>query len=1051
MSSDAEHVSGAPKNFLSKITTGVRSIGAGIANVVVDGVVENIKGRPNPQAQTQSEPIVSSKQQQADKESTEERVQALAQHLYVGYFTAEFDPVEYQLLQLSNEASPDEIDCLVDKFSTFVEIVSNCLSRHVVKHHDILIDGINTVASVEDDLKAALLETTSGRASLKRACNDVQRLMKVTAQTRRKQGYMELLEVCVKVQRAKDLQQSVRKAQESGDYGEAIMLCIECFKGVSTLSDLTVSEELRGTVQRLYVETLTKLDTALTNNCGEFNPVEYSRILEGYLVQGVSGNDLAGKVLSCFKDSIHDVCVRVVRSLLLTKPRLLETLMNSSLETSYGELCRNLPVDLLRPCLLQLLDVLFDVLASYHIMTRWHLLAVQSKGSHEPDSPTELLVEDEMTQVERITRNFLLSVHDMLLNSREEVWEAAARHIKELFDISGLFKGEDFLQLVEWCEKFLAVGEAFMGKLSDLRGMLVAMLGKFFEVYHQGNIESLHTTLSMEAWKDISTIRHSRFDLSSAIVMSHLYVPSFGEPDAIEDFTDWIAKGNPFKKDGIPDQKKKKRHEAQLKMFRSASEAVGVGTHTKTASFEDYEIDSLEGSDEEIDSPLSVQQAILRHGESIAPQGESSGRAGHSTSEPALQKGADQPCRMMTISSTQILRWIKQYASLIRPLQPKAEHIHYGICSLFDTYLLSTFMLFGNISLEELVWQEDCCTLRLRTTMLRILTGDESPYRQQVEELQRQKPQPKPIAKPAGEFIEFEIPFSDVFANKIKNKLSAFNGSFISTAATSADNASTGYDLDNSKDIVSSGNLFGLKERVVAVESLLSIADELKAGRNALMQFLPPRIHRDVDNYFTRTVDATQDFKACIYRGGARALLQALFDPEKGLPTSIGSTSYAVREPSIHENGWVHELNKTYAAFKDTMNTTALPGDIVVEMWEHAIAIGSEAMLEGLARVKRCTLEGRACMSFDLSMVEKNLRFLCPSQVSVFLRTVDAYVKAFYIPWDELAHWSQTHLPEYGKYKILALIECIAEAYKIKRQQKKELLAAIDADLAEYA
>ncbi len=46
----------------------------------------------------------------------------------------------------------------------------------------------------------------------------------------------------------------------------------------------------------------------------------------------------------------------------------------------YAELCRSLPVDLLRPCLLRLLEVLFDVLASYHVMAHWHGLAVQKQA-----------------------------------------------------------------------------------------------------------------------------------------------------------------------------------------------------------------------------------------------------------------------------------------------------------------------------------------------------------------------------------------------------------------------------------------------------------------------------------------------------------------------------------------------------------------------------------------------------------------------------------------------------------------------------------------------
>ncbi len=38
-----------------------------------------------------------------------------------------------------------------------------------------------------------------------------------------------------------------------------------------------VSSELLTTVQRLYVDTLQKLDGALTAICGEFDPVRYSK------------------------------------------------------------------------------------------------------------------------------------------------------------------------------------------------------------------------------------------------------------------------------------------------------------------------------------------------------------------------------------------------------------------------------------------------------------------------------------------------------------------------------------------------------------------------------------------------------------------------------------------------------------------------------------------------------------------------------------------------------------------------------------------------------
>jgi hypothetical protein len=62
-------------------------------------------------------------------------------------------------------------------------------------------------------------------------------------------------------------------------------------------------------------------------------------------------------------------------------------------------------------------------------------------------------------------------------------------------------------------------------------------------------------------------------------------------------------------------------------------------------------------------------------------------------------------------------------------------------------------------------------------------------------------------------------------------------------------------------------------------------------------------------------------------------------------------------------------------------------------MWEQAIAAAAECILEGLARAKRCTIEGRSAMSLDLSNVEKTLRGVAPQHINVNLRVVDNYIK----------------------------------------------------------
>ena len=39
-----------------------------------------------------------------------------------------------------------------------------------------------------------------------------------------------------------------------------------------------IAKELRASIQRSYVETLQRLDGALTANCAEFDPARYSKV-----------------------------------------------------------------------------------------------------------------------------------------------------------------------------------------------------------------------------------------------------------------------------------------------------------------------------------------------------------------------------------------------------------------------------------------------------------------------------------------------------------------------------------------------------------------------------------------------------------------------------------------------------------------------------------------------------------------------------------------------------------------------------------------------------
>lgn len=94
-----------------------------------------------------------------------------------------------------------------------------------------------------------------------------------------------------------------------------------------------------------------------------------------------------------------------------------------------------------------------------------------------------------------------------------------------------------------------------------------------------------------------------------------------------------------------------------------------------------------------------------------------------------------------------------------------------------------------------------------------------------------------------------------------------------------------------------------------------------------------------------------------------------------------------------------------------------------MQLWGFGVQFAAEVVLEGLARSGgkgRCTVMGRSAMSLDLQGLQQGLQGIVGGSAAVdslasALRIVDAYIKAFYIPWgEELHRWALTH-PEYTR------------------------------------
>ena len=94
---------------------------------------------------------------------------------------------------------------------------------------------------------------------------------------------------------------------------------------------------------------------------------------------------------------------------------------------------------------------------------------------------------------------------------------------------------------------------------------------------------------------------------------------------------------------------------------------------------------------------------------------------------------------------------------------------------------------------------------------------------------------------------------------------------------------------------------------------------------------------------------------------------------------------------------WADHAARCYGALRDLVSPAGLPPSALHQVWDHAIAAGSEAMVDGLYRIKRCTFEGRASMSYDLAQVERYVsgRLIGGGDASYSSASLDQAAKLF--------------------------------------------------------
>ena len=260
--------------------------------------------------------------------------------------------------------------------------------------------------------------------------------------------------------------------------------------------------------------------------------------------------------------------------------------------------------------------------------------------------------------------------------------------------------------------------------------------------------------------------------------------------------------------------------------------------------------------------------------------------------------------------------------------------------------------------------------------------------------------------------------------------------------------------------IASSGNMFGLKERVVALESLACVASIYEELKPTFERWVGEDSSSVVDKFFTKVVHAVDDLREHILSRVAELLLDLSW-----LPDEIGDSDFKITDmqsmkkaalgkynqkemPSVlSASEWTTQLGQVLAQFATTLRVsevTAVNGKI---LWELGAQLVSNAIVRGFAKVKKCSVDGRAIMQMDVQTVQQHFQTHYPFEkvpppLNLDFRYVETYIKAFYTQESELVRWTMIH-PEYTSEQKLVVVSHVAHAFKWTSKQKLDCLSEI--------
>lgn len=405
-----------------------------------------------------------------------------------------------------------------------------------------------------------------------------------------------------------------------------------------------------------------------------------------------------------------------------------------------------------------------------------------------------------------------------------------------------------------------------------------------------------------------------------------------------------------------------------------------------TGSLDDEDNGNLSDSDSDV--PDELKQDYI---DEVTGEGRSNSRQ----TKRRLSKSKNEKfIPIVTNTTLNVMRVIGKYMQMMTVLKPIAFDVILCMSQLFDYYFYTVYSFFGA---DTTIKNERSINNRLNIALQRI-------HNNLIAE------SPVPGAPPVDQ----------------SENLEKMPQAYLSPIV----------------DLHRRDQLFGLAERVVAVESLIFLAKQLELLQPHLEAMIPTNKKAFLQQFFSQTVNMAEELRKPVYWSVSAQAVN--YDQVQG---QMASVRWDIKDIMSQHNPYVDSILRSFELVAHQLveinRRVPIPRVVYHTLWEHCVRLANRTFVEGFSNAKKCSNEGRALMQLDYQQFLMKLDSIMDLKPIPEKEFVEGYIKAYYLPESQLDSWLQDH-KEYSNKQLLALINSVDHINKKSRQRLVNIVEEMD-------